>query len=230
MAIDTMRVAVVDDHVVFAESLAARLSLEPDMDVVVVAFSEHGVAGMVDHLKVDVAVIDYDLGYSPGTTGLTLGEDLLQRRPDVHIVFVTGVQDESFVAEGARLGMSGWVPKDASIDLLLHVIRGAQRGETYIPARLLTRVLNILTRQSGKYDPAALVGLTPREIDVLSCMVDGMGRAEIARQLQLSQNTVRTHVQRVLQKLGVHSSLSAVARARETGLLGLVPTHAGSRQ
>ena len=218
-----MKVAVVDDHAVFAEALASRLDLEQDLEAVAMPFRRQKLLEVLDDSTIDLLLLDYDLGLSPGFTGLTLGEEVLKRRPQVHIVVIScGTADEA-VVEGARLGMSGWVPKDASIDLLLDVIRGARRGETYIPGRLLTRVLRMLaaTPGDGRDGDPALRGLTPREVEVLRCMVDGLSRAEIAERLHLSQNTVRTHVQRVLHKFGVHSSLSAVARAREAGVLGV---------
>ena len=218
-----MKVAVVDDHSVFAEALASRLDLEPDLDAFALPFVRQQLLEVLEDSTIDLVLMDYDLGMSPGFTGLTLGEEVLRRRPEVRIVIVSCRTEDDAVVEGARMGMSGWVPKDASIDLLLDVIRGARRGETYIPGRLLTRVLKLLAQASDANHGSepAVRGLTPREVDVLRCMVDGMSRAEIADRLHLSQNTVRTHVQRVLHKFGVHSSLSAVARAREAGVLGV---------
>jgi DNA-binding NarL/FixJ family response regulator len=220
---DILTVAVADDHAVFAEALAVRLDLEPDIEVVAVAFEANTLLKVINDLTVDVVLLDYDLGTTTGETGVSLCEEVLRRRPDVHFVIVSGGDEGAAVVEGARLGMSGWVPKDAPVDLLLEVLRGVRRGETYIPARLLTTVLRLLaqTPTDSTNTPSPLTRLTARELDVLRCMVDGMSRAEIAERLDLSQNTVRTHVQRVLQKFEVHSSLSAVARAREAGLDGL---------
>ena len=221
--LDMIRVAVVDDHAVFAETLAVRLDLEPDIEVVAVAFDQQALRDMLSDLDVDVVLLDSGLASTPGAAGISLCEEVIQRRPDIHFVMVSGGDEESAVVEGARLGISGWVPKSAPVDLLLEVMRGASRGETYIPARLLTTVLRLLSRPAAEatITPSPPARLTARELDVLRCMVDGMSRAEIAEHLNLSQNTVRTHVQRVLQKFGVHSSLSAVARAREAGLIGL---------
>jgi DNA-binding NarL/FixJ family response regulator len=220
---DVLRVAVVDDHAVFAEALAVRLDLEPDIEVVAVGFDPDAFLDVLNDLTVDVVLLDYDLGSLTGVSGMSLFEEVLRRRPDVHFVIVSGGDEGAAVVEGARLGMSGWVPKDAPVDLLLEVLRGVRRGETYIPARLLTTVLRLLSQPPGDrlHTPSPLAQLTARELEVLRCMVDGLSRAEIAERLNLSQNTVRTHVQRVLNKFGVHSSLSAVARAREAGLVGL---------
>ncbi len=219
----TIAVAVVDDHAVFAEALAVRLDLEPDIEVIAVAFDRDSLLEMLPDLAADVMLLDSSVGSTIGATGVSLCEEFVQRRPDIHVVIVSGEKDETSVVEGARLGVSGWVPKTAPVDLLLEVLRGASRGETYIPARLLTTVLRLLSQPVADrtMTPSPVGRLTARELDVLRCMVDGMSRAEIAEYLNLSHNTVRTHVQRVLQKFGVHSSLSAVARAREAGISGL---------
>jgi DNA-binding NarL/FixJ family response regulator len=111
------------------------------------------------------------------------------------------------------------VSKDVSLDDLLSTIDGAVLGQTLLPAPLLGPVLKELLGRPPKHPPAPsfLNELTPRQLEVLQCLADGMSRAQIADHLLLSPHTVRTHVQEVLRKAGVNSTLAALAKAREVG-------------
>uniref|UniRef100_UPI0015F0DE0A response regulator transcription factor n=1 Tax=Streptomyces sp. WELS2 TaxID=2749435 RepID=UPI0015F0DE0A len=119
-----------------------------------------------------------------------------------------------------QAGASGWVAKDSSLSRLLTVIRGVLRDETHLPPALLTGVLKELTaaRRHRTESERLVESLTPREREVLRCMVAGLGRKAVAERLFLSPHTVRTHMQNVLGKLGVHSTLAAVALARRAGV------------
>src|SRR5919197_1179839 len=134
------------------------------------------------------------------------------------------------VVDAVRAGASAWVIKDASFDELAGAIRGALRGESWIPPRLLTGVLSQMqgTQKEADEFEQRLARLTDREHEVLRCMVAGLGRASIARQLFLSKNTIRTHMQNILAKLEVHSSLEAVALALRAGIRGSRPAAAGT--
>ncbi|SCF98128.1 regulatory protein, luxR family, partial [Streptomyces sp. Ncost-T6T-2b] len=120
----------------------------------------------------------------------------------------------------SEAGASGWVAKDCSLQRLLSVIRGVLRDETHLPPALLTGVLRELTaaRKHRSESERLVESLTPREREVLRCMVAGLGRKAVAERLFLSPHTVRTHMQNVLGKLGVHSTLAAVALARRAGV------------
>jgi DNA-binding NarL/FixJ family response regulator len=114
-------------------------------------------------------------------------------------------------------GARAWLPKTIDSDRLIRVVRGVHRGEAWLAPELLGRVLTDLTlRVTGQSNPLAV--LTSRESEVLQCMVNGLSRAQIAVRLGLSANTVRTHTQNLIAKLGVHSTLEAVAMALRHGL------------
>jgi DNA-binding NarL/FixJ family response regulator len=115
-----------------------------------------------------------------------------------------------------RAGAAAWVRKDESVDYLLSVIRGVVRGESWLPPGELGAVLHrLIEHQDHRRDSDDLLAtLTPRERDVLFLLVEGAGRNEVARLLQLSANTVRTHLQSLMSKFGVHSTLEVVALAR----------------
>jgi DNA-binding NarL/FixJ family response regulator len=140
--------------------------------------------------------------------------------PEVRTVVLAERDDPRRAAAALQAGASGWVAKDCSLSRLLQVVRGVLRGETHLPPALLTGVLRELTatRRHRTESERLVESLTPREHEVLRCMVAGLGRKAVAERLYLSPHTVRTHMQNVLGKLGVHSTLAAVALARKAGV------------
>jgi DNA-binding NarL/FixJ family response regulator len=210
------KLLVVDDYVTFAEALAARLDIEPGMTASAVTTIEQARCALSES-RFDVLLLDVDLG---GSDGLRFAAAAISGHPDMRIVVVTAGEDASQVVDAVQIGVSGWVPKTEPIEHLLSVVRGSLRGETWIPPRLLTRVLaELKSAQRDRADYETLMSaLTGREKEILSCLAAGMSVDAIAGQLYLSRNTVRTHVQNTLGKLNVHSALAAVALARRAGI------------
>jgi DNA-binding NarL/FixJ family response regulator len=215
------RLVVVDSQLTFAEALASRLAAEPDLRVVGALSSLDPVWDQLARGDVDLVLLGFepDAGQGPGMGPATVGE-LNRRHPAVRVVVMAAHTDAWTVAESIEAGVAGWVPKDLGIEKLLETVRGVRHEETWIPADILTGALRVLTetRRDAGAKRTVLNRLTPREQDVLQCLVDGLNRQEIAQHLFLSPNTVRTHVQHLLRKLGVHSSLTAAAIARELGM------------
>ena len=235
-----IRVLVVDDHRIFAESLAAALAAEPDVDVSAAGSGPAALRclerGVAEGRRYDVLLVDADLGAGaggvpaqresgsgppPGADGLALVAAVRAAHPGVRTVVLAERDEPRRAAHALQAGASGWVAKDCSLSRLLAVIRGVLREETHLPPALLTGVLRELTAaRKHRSDSERLVeSLTPREHEVLRCMVAGLGRKDVAARLFLSPHTVRTHMQNVLGKLGVHSTLAAVALARRAGVL-----------
>ena len=216
---ERIRIALLDGHRVFAEALATRLSMEPDLEVIGTAASAAESLDLFSHHAIDVVTLDVDLA---GQDGLAVGRRLRDRWPNVEIVVVTGAAGDDRVGEAVRMGVRGWVAKQDPIEALLIAIRGAARGETHLPAALLTRVVGALSERGRPSTPetAAIAILTAREVDVLRCLMDGLSRTEVGEMLRVSPNTVRTHIQNILRKLNVHSALNAVALARRAGVVG----------
>ncbi|MFJ4964420.1 Transcriptional regulatory protein DegU [Streptomyces sp. ADI96-02] len=237
-----IRVLVVDDHRIFAESLAAALAAEPDVDVTAAGSGPAALRALeraaAEGRAFDVMLVDAELGVlatggnhtvpvpvaRQGETGIVDGISLVagvrEARPAVRSVVLAEKDDPRRAARALQAGACGWVAKDCSLQRLLAVIRGVLRDETHLPPALLTGVLRELTEaRRHRTDSERLVeSLTPREREVLRCMVAGLGRKAVAERLFLSPHTVRTHMQNVLGKLGVHSTLAAVALARRAGV------------
>jgi DNA-binding NarL/FixJ family response regulator len=236
-----IRVLVVDDHRIFAESLAAALAAEPDVDVTAVGSGPAALRcldrAVSEGRRFDVLLSDADLGTGAGehqlravpaangsAEGAVHGIALVGRaraaHPATRVVVLAEKDDPRRAAAALQAGASGWVAKDCSLQRLLAVIRGVLRDETHLPPALLTGVLRELTaaRKHRTESEQLVEQLTPREREVLRCMVAGLGRKAVAERLYLSPHTVRTHMQNVLGKLGVHSTLAAVALARRAGV------------
>ena len=160
-----------------------------------------------------------DSGEDGLVDGISLVAGVRSGQPRVRTVVLAEKDDPRRAALALQAGASGWVAKDCSLSRLLTVIRGVLRDETHLPPALLTGVLRELTaaRKHRTESERLVESLTPREREVLRCMVAGLGRKAVAERLFLSPHTVRTHMQNVLGKLGVHSTLAAVALARRAG-------------
>lgn len=212
-----VRVLVVDDHRAFSEALAALLGQEPDLWVVGTASRAEDALRLTVRLQPDVVTVDIDLG---ADDGVELSRQLSALVPRPAVVVVSCVDDVGRAVAAFRAGCLCWVAKDARSEELVTTVRGAVRGESRVGPTLLAGVLAALTASREQEDAAAeLLGrLTARELQVLERMVAGHDRAWIAADLFVTTNTVRTHVQNVLAKLGAHSSLEAVAIARHSGM------------
>ncbi|WP_416973936.1 LuxR C-terminal-related transcriptional regulator [Streptomyces sp. 4F14] len=235
-----IRVLVVDDHRIFAESLAAALAAEPDVEVSAAGSGSAAMRSLeraaAEGRRFDVLLVDADLGaVAPGlrpavpvhevsenghVDGISLVSGVRSSQAYVRVVVLAEKDDPRRAALALQAGASGWVAKDCSLSRLLTVIRGVLRDETHLPPALLTGVLRELTaaRKHRTESERLVESLTPREREVLRCMVAGLGRKAVAERLFLSPHTVRTHMQNVLGKLGVHSTLAAVALARRAGV------------
>ncbi|WP_370466901.1 LuxR C-terminal-related transcriptional regulator [Streptacidiphilus sp. PB12-B1b] len=153
--------------------------------------------------------------------GIALAARARAAHPQLRVIVLAAADDDPRrTVRALQAGASGWVAKESSLGRLTAIVRGVLRDETHIPPLLLTGVVRELTaaRRDRTESERLVESLTPRERQVLRCMVAGLGRQAVADRLYLSPHTVRTHMQNVLGKLGVHSTLAAVALARRAGL------------
>jgi DNA-binding NarL/FixJ family response regulator len=207
-------VLVVDDHALFADALQARLRHERDLGPITVAYNARDALRQASATRPAVVVLDLMLN---DENGLHLVEDVRRVSPESNIVILTAVDSVEDVITAVSRGARAWLPKTVDSNHLIRVVRGVSRGEAWLTPDLLGRVLTDLTaRTAAQQSPLEV--LTPREHEVLQCLVDGLSRAEVAACLGVSENTVRTHTQNLLAKLGVHSTLECVALALRSGL------------
>jgi DNA-binding NarL/FixJ family response regulator len=195
---------VIDGERTFADALAIRLDAEEDIKVVAVGQPLARRVGW----KADIILLDVDLAGSMRLCKATSGPPHAAR-----VIMLSHTSEPSRIVAAIEAGACAWVRKDESVEYLLHVLRGVAHGETWLPPAETGRVLSLLLTQRDlrKDGDRMLALLTPRERQVLACLAEGAGRNQVAERLNLTTNTVRTHQQNIMAKLGVHSTLEAVA-------------------
>jgi DNA-binding NarL/FixJ family response regulator len=205
-----MRVLIVDDHVMFAESLARLLVGREGIDDVVVADSVGALRASAGQIAPDVAVVDWQLGDGRAPDAVAV---LRQRTPDVKVVVLTGALAPSVVRQAMDLGCSGVLTKDRAADELFDAIETALDGEFSMSPAALSMAVEAQT--------AGDEALSERELDVVRAIARGLSNAEIAEELYLSVNTVRNHIQRISAKLEVGTRLEIAMTAIRRGLIEL---------
>lgn len=205
-----MSVCILDSHVALAEALAVALAVEEGVASARAARDPQTAAAIVDAGLVDVLVVALD---SDSWNGEQLLRRVGQRGHDVALVAMSGDDDPDRVASAILAGASSWVPKQAHVRQFAAAVIGAAAGESSIPPLMLRQVLRRLSAGRPPVVPTGrFATLSDREREVLHHAANGLSRAEIADQLGVSLNTVRTHLQRIMKKLGVTTTLEAVTQ------------------
>jgi DNA-binding NarL/FixJ family response regulator len=205
-------VLVIDRQRTFADAVAVWLGTVADVASATAVHSAQSAQSMVARGHVDIVLVDGDL---PDNVTQPLCAEATCRDHPPRVIMLSASAEAGRILAAIRAGAVAWVRKDESGEHLLHVIGRVARGETWIPPSELGHVFRLLLDELDKVreeDP--LTALTRRERDVLLQVAQGADRKEVAERLHLSVNTVRTHMQSLMAKLGVHSALEAVAVTR----------------
>ncbi len=205
-------ILIVDDHRLFADVVAAALEQLGARIVGPVGNASDAIAAAATE-RPDVVLLDLAL---PDGDGIDAGRAILEAHPDTVVLALSASTDPRAATEAAKAGFRGFVAKDARLPTVVEAIRGALAGRSVMvrPAQPSPPSL-----RGGVSANLLASGLTMREREVLELLVAGSGSRAIAEDLQISLNTVRTHVQSVLTKLQVHSRLEAAAFAVRHGLI-----------
>ena len=214
----TIRVVLVDDQAMVRTGLRMVLAAEPDIEVV--GEAADGAAGVrvVTQLRPDVVLLDVRM---PGMDGLEASRRILAAALPTRVVVLTTFDEDEYVAAALRAGVSGFLLKVAPPEDLVAAVRTVAAGQGLLDPAVTLRVIESFAAAPAP-DPARageLATLTERETDVLALVAAGLSNAEIAARLYLGEATVKTHVSRVLLKLGLRDRVQAVAFAYESGLV-----------
>ena len=215
-----IRVLLVDDHQLLTQALAGLLLQEPDMQVV-------GVAGSVAEAKaaarnrLDVVLMDYRL---PDGTGAEATRAVKARWPGAKVIMLTAITDDQTVLDSIQAGADGYLTKDRASEEVVDAVRQAHAGEILLPRAVVFEIAQRVAaaRRRGNAK-SAVEQLSPREVEVLKALAEGLSSKEICDRLYIAPNTLRTHVQNIMSKLRVHSKLEAVAFALRHKLVDLPP-------
>jgi DNA-binding NarL/FixJ family response regulator len=223
-----VRIVVADDHQVVRSGFAALLGTQPDFTVVGTASDGAEAVRICGELQPDVVLMDVRM---PGTDGIEATRQLtVSGQGGPRILILTTFDLDEYVYDALCAGASGFLLKDVTAERLFDAVRVVAAGEALLAPTVTRRLIGEFARlrPSHSAPPTAALGtLTPRETQVLRLVAEGLSNPEIAARLVVTEETVKTHVSRVLGKLGLRDRTQAVVTAYESGLV--VPRSAGPR-
>ncbi|HEY6751497.1 MAG TPA: response regulator transcription factor [Rubrobacteraceae bacterium] len=209
----SVRILVTDDHPVVRAGLSGMLSGEPDFEVVGEAQNGKEAVAFVGERKPDVVLMDLRM---PEMDGVTAIQHIKSNYPDVHILVLTTYESDADILRAIETGATGYLLKDTPREELFGAIRMVAQGQSPlapgVAARLMQRVRNPEEE-----------GLSTREIEVLELVAHGTSNKEIAKQLWVSETTVKSHMLHIFDKLSVTDRTAAVTEALKRGIIRLEP-------
>ncbi|MDX3132160.1 response regulator transcription factor [Streptomyces europaeiscabiei] len=219
MTSSTIRVLIADDQQMVRQGFSVLLNTQPDIDVVGQAVHGLDAIDKVAELAPDVVLMDIRM---PELGGIEATRRITTERPHIRVLVLTTFDLDEYVYEALRAGASGFLLKDASADQLAEAVRVVAAGDALlapgITRRLIAEFSRLGTTPRGPFK-ARVGDLTERETEVLTLIAQGLSNAEIAQRLVVAEQTVKTHVGRILVKLGLRDRTQAAVFAYESGLV-----------
>lgn len=206
MTSPTIRILVVDDHAMIRLGLIGALSSEPGMEVVGQARNGGEAIALHAKLNPDITLMD---GILPDMHGVEATRRILEHHPDAKVILISINETAEDIRRALEAGVRGYVPKSCEQDAIAQAIRSVWSGMDFLPPHLTRRLA----------ERNAVVGLSNREVEVLRLVAKGKANKEIAAELALSGDTVKTHLTHLMRKLGASDRAHAVTLAIEQGFL-----------
>jgi NarL family two-component system response regulator LiaR len=206
----TIRVLLVDDHMVVRKGLRTFLSYDPELEVVGEAADGSEALSLARELMPDVVLMDLLM---PGMDGITATAAIRRELPETEVLALTSVLEDSSVVGAVRAGAIGYLLKDTQAEALCQAIKAAAAGQVQLTPKAAERLMQAIST------PQSPEALTEREIEVLRLLAQGQSNKQIAHSLNNTEKTIKTHVSRILSKLGVQSRTQATLYAIRTGLV-----------
>ena len=215
-----IRVLIADDQMMVRQGFTVLLNAEPDLEVVGQAVDGLDAVSRVAEKLPDVVLMDIRM---PELGGIEATRRITAAHPEIRVLVLTTFDLDEYVYEALRAGASGFLLKDASADQLAEAVRVVAAGDALLAPGVTRRLIAEFSRLSGEPPRAPSMrrvrDLTERETEVLALIAQGLSNAEIAGQLVVAEQTVKTHVGRILVKLGARDRTQAAVFAYETGLV-----------
>ena len=217
---EPIRLFITDDNRLLREGLVSMLAEQEDIVVVGAAATGRKAIDQIKDLHPEVALIDIGM---PGKDGIEVTQALRRDAPEVKVI-ILGMPDETDeIMACIEAGAAGYVLKEATFDSLVDTIRSVHRDESFCSPRMAASLFSRIAELAGERVlkiPPSSVKLTPREVEIINKIADGLSNKEIAQQLAIETQTVKNHIHNILDKLQLHNRLEAVEYARERKLLG----------
>ncbi len=210
-----MKILLCDDQAVIRDGLEMLLKLEQDFQIVGSACDGAEAIELATQKQPDIILMDLKM---PGTNGIEATRQIRAKFPHIKILVLTTYDDDEWVFDAIRAGASGYLLKDTSRQKIIEAIRGTMDGKFFVDPNVAGKLMNqVVTNQK---QPTSLLTekLTERELDVLRLIAKGFNNSDIAKQLHLSEGTVRNHVSGILEKLSVSDRTQAAVIAIQHGL------------
>jgi DNA-binding NarL/FixJ family response regulator len=215
-----IRVLIADDQQLVREGLCVLLDLIPDICIVGEATNGRQAVERAQRLKPDVLLMDVQM---PELDGVAATRQIQGTCPEVEVIILTTFDDDEYVFEGLRAGAAGYMLKDVPSEQLAQAIRAAARGEAFIhpsvARKVVTEFTRLTERERVRREQPLVDPLSPREMEVLVLLAQGLSNQEIAERLTIAPGTVKNHVSNILSKLDARDRTQAILRAQEIGLL-----------
>ena len=214
-----VRIVIADDQQIVRDGFAALLDSQPDFTVVGTASDGDEATSICRRLHPDVILMDVRM---PGMDGIEATRRLAADADLPRVLILTTFDLDEYVYDALRAGASGFLLKDVTAERLFDAVRIIAAGDALLAPNVTRRLITEFARQ--RPEPAAAINprldeLTPRETEILRLLAEGLSNPEIAARLVVTEETVKTHVSRVLRKLGLRDRTQAVIAAYETGLV-----------
>ena len=206
----TIRILLVDDHSVVRKGLRSFLKYDPELEVVGEAADGAQALSLARELTPDVVLMDLLM---PGMDGITATAAIRRELPDTEVLALTSVLEDASVVGAVRAGAIGYLLKDTQAEALCQAIKAAAAGQVQLTPKAAARLMQAVST------PESPEALTERETEVLRLMAQGYSNKQIAHRLNNTEKTIKTHVSRILSKLGVQSRTQATLYAIRTGLV-----------
>jgi len=212
---ELIQVLVVDDHVVVREGLCALLIPRNGMEVVGEAVDGADAVEKARILKPDVILMDLNLPIMSGLEAIT---EIIRENPEARILVLTSFDDESNISAAIEAGALGYLSKNSSTHEMFHAIQGVAMGSLSVSPGVTRTIIQHLRKPDPPFK-SNVAALTERELDVLRALGQGLSNQEIAEKLNIEVTTVRSHISRILNKLGLDNRTQVALYAVETGLV-----------
>ena len=213
-----IRVIVCDDQEIVCQGLSTILNNDPEIEVVATAHDGFELLEAVAQHNPDLVLMDLKM---PGMNGVQATQRIQQTFPKVRVLILTTYDDDEWLFDAIRSGAAGYLLKDAPSRDLIAAIKGTMAGNTFVDPSVAGKLLTSISVQKTTPSPKSSIQLTDREHEILQLMARGLANADIARELYLSEGTVRNYTSALFSKLGVNDRTQAVIAGLRHGLVDL---------